>query len=101
MRKMIPVELVLDQLRADRFCFLEAVRRANEAIRQRDAYREEALRARCELMSSTRSCPDDNADPCPLFFGEKCKQCLDAVDETAVYRCSVLSSGPSGKGVAL
>ena len=83
--KTVPLDLAVKQIDAYQYAFLEAVRCANEAIKQRDYYHEVAVRATCKLMSSEDACPDDEDDPCPLFFGGCCKTCRDFVDKRARY----------------
>lgn len=83
--KTVPLELAIKQIEADRHAFLEAVRCANEAIRQRDYFREVAIRSVCKLMSLEGTCPDDEDDPCPLFFGGCCNKCLGIVDTRARF----------------
>lgn len=80
-RRYVPIELVADQLKADRYAFLEAVRCANAAAEQRDRLYGVAVQATCERMDAQGACPDAEDDPCPRVFGEYCDACRRAVDE--------------------
>ena len=84
-RRMIPLELAVDQVRAYRYAFQEAVHRANDAIAQRDRCMRMALDAECARMEVLGECPDGVEDPCPLFFGGKCEKCRKAVDGRMRY----------------
>ena len=77
----VPRELAENQISAYRYAFREAVRRANEAITQRDYYREQAIEARCDLMQTTGGCPDGF---CPMAFDLRCARALE-VDKKARY----------------
>ncbi len=81
----VPAHLVRDQIRALRYAFQEACRMANEAVRQRDYYRERALSAECALMEATGGCPEAAADPCLKAFGLRCRACAEAMDKEARY----------------
>jgi len=81
----VPAHLVRDQIRALRYAFQEACRMANEAVRQRDYYRERAIRAECALMEATGGCPDAAVDPCLKVFGLRCQTCAEAMDKEARY----------------
>ena len=81
----VPAHLVRDQIRALRYAFQEACRMANEAVRQRDYYRERALSAECALMEATGGCPEAAADPCLKVFGLRCRACAEAMDKEARY----------------
>lgn len=78
--KLIPISLALDQVRAYRYAFLEAVERANRAIGQRNRYRAKALRATCDFLNEAGECPPDEVDACPFSFGEYCAKCKKLVD---------------------
>ena len=77
----VPRELAEKQISAYRYAFREAVRRANEAIKQRDYYREQAIETRCDLMQATGGCPDGF---CPMAFDLRCARALE-VDKKARY----------------
>lgn len=81
----VPAHLVLDQIRALRYAFQEACRAANEAVRQRDYYRERALSAECALMEAEGRCPDGASDPCLKRLGLRCRACADEMDKEARY----------------
>ncbi|MEG1246503.1 hypothetical protein [Gordonibacter sp.] len=83
--KTVPVSLVIDQIRAYQYAFIEAVMKANEAIKQRDLFREIALKSKCESMKNSDNCPVDVDDPCPAFFGGYCNACQGAVDAKVRY----------------
>lgn len=83
--RTVPMSLAIDQIRAYQYAFIEATRKANRAIKQRDFFRAAALESRCELMKATDNCPDDVDDPCPAFFGGYCNACHKAVDLKARY----------------
>lgn len=80
----VPREIAELQVDAYRHAFMEAVRRANEAVKQRDYWREQAHEARCRMMSRLGECPDNENDPCPAFFGKKCRKCRE-IDRKARY----------------
>lgn len=84
-KKTVPVSLAIDQIRAYQYAFIEAVMKANRAIKQRDYYRSAALQSRCELMKERGTCPEDVEDPCPVFFGGYCNSCRKAVDTKARF----------------
>lgn len=77
--------LLAEYARGVHYAFVEAVRRANEAVRQRDYYRRRAVDAECARRDSSGACPDWIDDPCPKAFGLHCRACIDAVDEGARY----------------
>ena len=77
----VPRELAEKQICAYRYAFREAVRRANEAIKPRDYYREQAIETRCDLMQATGGCPDGF---CPMAFDLRCARALE-VDKKARY----------------
>ena len=77
----VPRELSEKQISAYRYAFREAVRRANEAIKQRDYYREQAIETRCDLMQATGGYPDGF---CPMAFDLRCARALE-VDKKARY----------------
>lgn len=77
--------LLAEYARGVHYAFTEAVRRANEAVRQRDYYRRRAVEAECARRESSGACPDGLDDPCPRAFGLRCRACLDAVDKGARY----------------
>ena len=77
----VPRELAENQISAYRYAFREAVRCANEAIKQSDYYREQAIEARCDLMQATGGCPDGF---CPMAFDLRCARALE-VDKKARY----------------
>lgn len=79
MSETVPLSLALDQIRAYRYAFLEAVERANRAIRQRDYYRAKALRATCDFINEAGECPEDAYMACPFPEGY-CDRCVQAVD---------------------
>lgn len=83
--KTVPLTLAVEQVNATHYAFMEAVRCANEAIKQRDHYYKMAIRTTCELMSCNDACPKDEDDPCPFVFGGCCKKCRDIVERRARY----------------
>ena len=82
----IPLGLAMDNVRSYRIPTLEAIRRANLAVRQRDHYRVLAIEAECRRMRGAHACPGDDVEPCPLVFGEHCRACSAAVDRAAPYK---------------
>lgn len=80
----VPYRLAVLQIDAYRYAFIEAVRRANEAIRQRDYYRKLALSGACEISCASGECGDE-FEACPLAFGSYCKYVLDKVDKGACF----------------
>lgn len=82
---MIPLSLAVDQIRAYRYAFQEAVSRANVAIAQRDLCLRMALDAECRRMDAFGECPDCVEDPCPLIFDDKCEKCRKAVERGYRY----------------
>lgn len=81
----VPARLVLTWVEGYRAAFQEAARKANEAIRQRDFWRERALAAECALREATGECPDYIEDPCPKVFGLRCKACGGDMEKEARY----------------
>ena len=81
----VPAHLVRDQIRALRYAFQEACRMANEAVRQRDYYRERAISAECALREATGGCPDAGDDPCLKPFGLRCRACGERMGKEARY----------------
>jgi uncharacterized protein YqfA (UPF0365 family) len=77
--------LLAEYARGVHYAFVEAVRRANEAVRQRDYYRRRAIDAECARRDAAGECPDLADDPCPRAFGLRCRACVDAVDKEARY----------------
>lgn len=77
----VPRELAERQISAYRYAFREAVGRANEAIKQRDYYREQAIETLCDLMQATGGCPDGF---CPMAFDLRCARALE-VEKKARY----------------
>lgn len=77
--------LLYEYTRGVHYSFIEAVRRANEALRQRDYYRARALEAACALREAQGDCPDDAGDPCPRAFGLFCRACCEEIDKGARY----------------
>ena len=77
----VPREIAELQVAAYRHAFQEAVRRANEAIKQRDYFRRCAIEAKCEQLSSAGKCP---GDICPLAFDMHCGKCHE-VEKKARY----------------
>lgn len=77
--------LLAEYARGVHYAFVEAVRRANEAVRQRDCYRLRAIEAECARRDATGECPDVADDPCPRAFGLRCRACVEAVDREARY----------------
>ena len=71
----VPREIAELQVAAYRYAFQEAVRRANEAIKQRDYFRRCAIEERCEHLSATGKCP---SEPCPLAFDLRCDKSQEA-----------------------
>lgn len=84
--RMIPLGIAVDNVRSYRVTTLEAIRRANLAVRQRDHYRALAIDAECRRMRGAHACPGDDVEPCPLVLGEHCRACVAAVDRVAPYR---------------
>lgn len=85
MRTDAPSALLAEYARGVHYAFVEAVRRANVAIRQRDYYRRRAIEAECARRESSGACPDVFDDPCPRAFGLRCRACCRSVDEGARY----------------
>lgn len=75
--------LLAEYARGVHYAFVEAVRRANEALRQRDHYRRRALEAECALRESSGRCPDDEL--CPKILGGVCRACFEEMDKEARY----------------
>ncbi len=77
--------LVAEYARGLHHSFMEAVRRANEAVRQRDFYRRRAIEAECALREATGRCPDWSDQPCPTAIGLRCDPCGADMDKEARY----------------
>ncbi len=77
----VPREIAELQVAAYRHAFREAVRRANEAVRQRDYFRKQAIDAKCEQLSAAGECP---GDVCPLAFDMHCDKCHE-IEKKARY----------------
>lgn len=83
--EIAPNALLAEYARGLHYAFVEAVRRANEAVRQRDMYRLRAIEAQCALREATGGCPDAHSDPCARSFGIFCRACSDEIDKEARY----------------
>lgn len=85
----VPYDLAVLQIDAYRYAFMEAVKRANEAIKQRDYYRSIARESTCKLMSATGGCAavicDETIPICPEVLGIPCGILNEKVDKGACY----------------
>lgn len=75
--------LLAEYARGVHYVFVEAVRRANEAVRQRDYYRRRAIDAECALREANGRCPEDEL--CPKILGDVCRACGEDMDKEARY----------------
>ena len=81
----VPLSLVIDQLKAMRYQYMEAVRAANVARRQRDVLFGVALKHRCAAMDADGQCPDQTEDPCTRAFGGYCDKCRQSLLKEVKY----------------